>query len=48
MTTTLNTSCSENIMVLSAIRGFLHAYISINYIILEPKVFLGSPCDGGC
>jgi hypothetical protein len=27
MTTTLNTSCSENTMVLSARRGFLHACI---------------------
>ena len=28
MTTTLNTSCSENTMVLSARRGFLHACFS--------------------
>jgi hypothetical protein len=27
MTTTLDTSCSENTMVLSARRGFLHACI---------------------
>ena len=27
MTTTLDTSCSENIMILSARRGFLHACI---------------------
>jgi hypothetical protein len=27
MTTTLNTSCSENTMVLPAKRGFLHACI---------------------
>jgi hypothetical protein len=27
MTTTLDTSCSENTMVLSAMRGFLHACI---------------------
>ena len=34
ITTTLDTSCSENIMVLSARRGFLHAWYFLVIIII--------------
>ena len=39
MTTALDTSCSENTMVLSARRGFLHGCIS-------PSRRREAPCEG--
>jgi hypothetical protein len=42
MTTTLNTSCSENTMVLSARRGFLHAFI---FLFLEAYIPNGITSD---
>jgi hypothetical protein len=41
MTTTLDTSCSENTMVLSARRGFLHACI-----FYSPSRRREAPCEG--
>ena len=48
MTTTLDTSCSENTMVLSARRGFLHACIFLYRIspvndLAEPKFQIKVP-----
>ena len=54
MTTAFNTSCSENIMVLSVKRGFLHACISstivmVVVVVMAIEVVMGTivACNRG-